>query len=158
MNDDENFSRVKVRKQLLSLMQSFNNRIVATLNRTAGLLNEDAAVLGGLATSLLELAAQAPAKIGETGPPRLSVSVLLQSPVAVRRRALREWIFRARGDLKRVEMVHLNAVDGLLSGARGGRTAELPGGMTVTRKRGMLELAGKKGLKKRVTTSRISRG
>ncbi len=35
MNDDESFSRVRVRKQLMPLMESFNNRIVETLNRTA---------------------------------------------------------------------------------------------------------------------------
>jgi hypothetical protein len=82
----------------------------------------------------------------------------LQKPAAVRRRALREWILRARGDLKRVEMVHLVAVERLLNGERGGRIAELPDGMQVTRKRGMLELSNKKVLKKRPATSKIPRG
>jgi hypothetical protein len=54
-------------------------------------------------------------------------------------------------------MVHLVAVEKLLSGERGGRVAELPGGMRVTRKRGLLELSGKKVLKKGATTSRIPR-
>ncbi len=45
MNDDEAFSRVKVRKQLLPLMKTFNNRIVEALSRTASLLNEDAEAL-----------------------------------------------------------------------------------------------------------------
>jgi len=35
MNDDEAFSRVRVRKQLLPLMKSFNNRVVEALSRTA---------------------------------------------------------------------------------------------------------------------------
>ena len=35
MNDDLSFARVKVRKQLLPLMQSFNNRIVEAISRTA---------------------------------------------------------------------------------------------------------------------------
>ena len=34
MNDDLRFARVKVRKQLLPLMQSFNNKIVEALSRT----------------------------------------------------------------------------------------------------------------------------
>ncbi|HEX7773649.1 MAG TPA: tRNA lysidine(34) synthetase TilS, partial [Pyrinomonadaceae bacterium] len=34
MNDDLTFARVKVRKQLLPLMQSFNNRIVEAISRT----------------------------------------------------------------------------------------------------------------------------
>jgi tRNA(Ile)-lysidine synthase len=147
MNDDESFLRVRVRKQLLPLMQSFNKRIVETLSRTADLLNEDASALADEAQRLLEAAKEKADKNNETAVPRLSVSVLLQSPAAVRRRALREWIARERGDLKRIEMVHLLAVDKLLSAGRGGRIAQLPGGGAVTRKRGTLELSGKKGLK-----------
>jgi hypothetical protein len=54
-------------------------------------------------------------------------------------------------------MVHLIAVEKLLEGGRGGRVAELPGGMLVTRRRGMLELSHKKGLKKATATSKIPR-
>jgi tRNA(Ile)-lysidine synthase len=147
MNDDESFSRVRVRKQLLPLMKSFNGRIVEALSRTADLLNEDAAALADDAKLLLKLAQLETGKNNETAPPRLSVSVLLQKPAAVRRRALREWIVRERGDLSRIEMVHLLAVEKLLNEGRGGRIAELPDGMTVTRKRGMLELSRKKVLK-----------
>jgi tRNA(Ile)-lysidine synthase len=157
MNDDETFSRVRVRKQLLPLMESFNSRVVQALNRTASLLGEDANALSEEANRLVELATSKN-KNNETGPPALSVSVLLQKPPAVRRRALREWILRSRGDLNRLEMVHLMAVERLLEGERGGRVAELPGGMEVTRKRGMLELSGKKVLKKRRATTRIRRG
>ena len=157
MNEDEGFSRVRVRKQLLPLMKSFNNRVVEALSRTASLLNEDAEALADEANRLLELALVDP-KNSETKVPSLSVSVLLQSPAAVRRRALREWILRSRGDLKRLEMVHLIAVEKLLEGDRGGRIAELPDGLKVTRKRGMLELSGKKGLKMRPVTTRIRWG
>jgi tRNA(Ile)-lysidine synthase len=157
MNEDEGFSRVRVRKQLLPLMKSFNNRVVEALSRTANLLNEDAEALANEADRLLELALVESKNI-ETKVPSLSVSVLLQSPAAVRRRALREWILRSRGDLKRLEMVHLVAVEKLLEGDRGGRIAELPDGLKVTRKRGMLELSGKKGLKMRPVTTRIRWG
>jgi tRNA(Ile)-lysidine synthase len=157
MNDDEGFSRVRVRKQLLPLMKSFNNRVVETLSRTATLLNEDARALAAEAGRLLELAVDNSEKNSETTPPSLNVSVLLQSPAAVRRRALREWILRSRGDLKRVEMVHLLAVEKLLVGERGGRVAELPGEIKITRRRGMLELSDKKRLKKPPATSKIPR-
>jgi len=159
MNDDEAFSRVRVRKHLLPLMKSFNNRIVEALSRTAALLNEDATALSDEAKRLLELAGQNSGKTSgknhETKLPSLSVDILLQAPAAVRRRVLREWILRSRGDLRRLEMVHLLAIDGLLKEGRGGRVAELPEGMKVTRKRGMLELSAKKGLKKAPLTSRI---
>jgi tRNA(Ile)-lysidine synthase len=157
MNDDEAFSRVRVRKQLLPLMKSFNNRVVETLSRTATLLHEDAVALAAEARQLLDLAMDDPENNSETRAPSLSVKVLLQSPAAVRRRALREWILRSRGDLKRVEMVHLIAVEKLLKGERGGRVAELPGGIEITRSRGMLELSHKKGLKKTPATSKIPR-
>ncbi|MBC8031133.1 MAG: tRNA lysidine(34) synthetase TilS [Pyrinomonadaceae bacterium] len=140
MNDDETFSRVRIRKQLLPLMKSFNPRVVEALNRTAALLSEDAEALSEAAGSLLEAAAQSSGQTNETKVLSLSVSVLAQAPAALRRRALREWILRARGNLRRVEMVHLLAVEGLLRGERGGRVAELPGGMKVVRKRGRLEL------------------
>jgi tRNA(Ile)-lysidine synthase len=152
MNEDESFSRVRVRKQLLPLMKSFNNRIVETLSRTATLLSEDATALTDEARRLLELATpNSQATSGnnsETKLPSLNVDVLLKAPAAVRRRALREWILRTRGDLKRLEMVHLLAVEKLLSGERGGRVAELPAGMKVTRKRGLLELSAKKRVEK----------
>jgi tRNA(Ile)-lysidine synthase len=157
MNDDETFSRVRVRKQLLPLMKSFNNRIVEALSRTAKLLNEDAVALSVEAKRLLELASQKPSENSETQSPPLSVKVLLEAPAATRRRALREWILRARGDLNRLEMVHFLAVEHLLEGERGGRVAELPAGMKVTRRRGMLELSSEKGLKKTRAISKIQR-
>jgi tRNA(Ile)-lysidine synthase len=157
MNHDEAFARVRVRKQLLPLMKSFNSRVVEALSRTATLLNEDAAALSDQAGLLLE-SAISPEKNSNTKSPPLKVSVLLHAPVAVRRRALREWILRSRGDLKRLERVHLIAVERLLEGERGGRVAELPAGMIVTRKRGMLELSHKKKLKKASATPKIPRG
>ena len=157
MNHDETFSRVRVRKQLLPLMKSFNNRIVEALNRTAILLNEDAVALSEAARQLLDLASSSSEGNDETQMATLNVSVISQAPVAIRRRALREWISRSRGDLRRLEMIHLVAVEKLLTGERGGRVAELPGGMKVTRRRGRLELSGKKELKKGALTSKIPR-
>lgn len=143
MNLDESFSRVRVRKQLLPLMKSFNPRIVEALSRTAALLNEDTEALAAAANLLLDEAGCRNGLPNETIGRSLSVTVLLQAPAAVRRRALREWILRARGDLRRLEMVHLLGVEALLSGERGGRVAELPGGMAVVRKRGWLEFVDK---------------
>ena len=153
MNEDQSFSRVRVRKQLLPLMQSFNNRIVETLSRTANLLSEDASALSSQANQLIDSATgpNNPA----AGTRALDVKVLANAPAAVRRRALREWILRARGDLRRLETVHLLGVEKLLEGDRGGRVAELPGGMTVTRKGGKLELAAKKRLKKATPATKI---
>jgi hypothetical protein len=51
---------------------------------------------------------------------------------------LRRWIGQGRGDLRRLELVHLLAVEKLLTGTRGGRVVELPGGARVSRTRGLL--------------------
>ncbi|HEU4478883.1 MAG TPA: tRNA lysidine(34) synthetase TilS [Pyrinomonadaceae bacterium] len=91
MNQDESLSRVRVRKQLLPLMQSFNNRIVDALSRTAGLLREDADALSLEAERLLATAGeqkQGNANVGSS----LNVRVLAAAPPAVRRRALRLWL------------------------------------------------------------------
>jgi len=153
MNEDQSFSRVRVRKQLLPLMQSFNNRIVETLSRTANLLGEDASALASQANQLIESATDS--NKSETGTPTLDVKVLANAPAAVRRRALREWILRERGNLRRLETVHLVGVERLLEGDRGGRVAELPGGMAVARRGGKLELTAKKRLKKASSATKI---
>src|SRR5215218_3648090 len=53
MNDDERFARVRVRRKLLPLLETFNPRAAEALGRTASLLHEDSAVLDQLAAALL---------------------------------------------------------------------------------------------------------
>lgn len=137
MNEDERFTRVRIRKQLLPLLTTFNGRMTEALVRTAALIREDVAALN---CSAAELLAAASDESAGGAPPLLSLSVLRVAPPALRRRALRQWISAGRGHLRRLEMVHLLAVEGLLAGERGGRTIELPGGATVSRQRGQLRL------------------
>jgi tRNA(Ile)-lysidine synthase len=138
MNDDQTFARVRVRKQLLPLMQSFNNRVVEALSRTAAQLREDGAVLFNDSGALLQRAVVSTQE-NETDTPALDVKVLANAPPALRRRALREWLAKARGSARRLEMVHLLAVEKLLEGDAGGRVVELPGGGRVKRRRNRLE-------------------
>jgi tRNA(Ile)-lysidine synthase len=135
MNEDQQFARVKVRKQLLPLMQSFNNRIVEALSRTASQLREDGDVLVNHSDTLLERATLT----SETKTPSLDVKVLAEAPSALRRRAIRQWVSKARGSARRLEMAHLLAVEKLLEGNAGGRVVELPSGGRVRRKRNRLE-------------------
>ena len=135
MNEDQTFARVKVRKQLLPLMESFNKKVVEALSRTATLLREDGAVLFSDSGSLLQRASLE----GETETPALDVKVLSDAPPALRRRALRQWLSEARGSTRRLEMVHLSSVEKLLEGNAGGRVVELPSGGRVRRRRNRLE-------------------
>lgn len=138
MNEDESFARVRVRKQLLPLMQTFNPQAVEALARTATLLREDAMALNEAAALLL---AEASEPTGDGSLPQLRIAVLRRAPAALRKRALRLWIKAGRGDLRRLTLAHLLAVEGLLAGERGGRTIELPGGARVKRQRGRLSLS-----------------
>jgi len=142
MNDDLSFARVKVRKQLLPMMQSFNNRIVEAISRTAAQLREDGAVLFNDSSALLRRAAVSNEESDETKQPALDVKVLSNAPPALRRRALRQWLSEARGSARRLEMVHLIAVERLLEGNSGGKVAELPNGGRVRRRRNRLEFEG----------------
>ena len=136
MNLNEKFVRVRVRRQLLPLMQTFNPKLVAGLTRTAELLREDTSALNRGAARLLDLSLE-----DDTG--RLvRFDLLAVAPPALRRRALRLWIARCRGDLKRIERVHVVAVESLVLGPRGGRVIELPGGAKVSRKHGVLQYIG----------------
>lgn len=134
MNEDESFSRVRVRKQLLPLMETFNRRIVEALSRTAAMLQTDSSALQIQAQELLREAGTE----DSIGPMALRVDVLALAHVSVRRRALRQWITRVRGNTRRLELVHLLAVEKLVFGEQGGRIAELPGGSFVERSRGQL--------------------
>lgn len=140
MNSNPGFARVRVRQQLLPLMQSFNNRIVEAISRTAAQLREDRAVLFSGSQDLMGRASlRGEADEGETQTPALDVKVLAAEPPALRRRALRQWISQARGSARRLEMVHLLAVEKLLEGTAGGRIVELPGGGRVRRSKNRLE-------------------
>jgi tRNA(Ile)-lysidine synthase len=144
MNEDESFARVRVRRYLLPLMESFNPRVVAALSRSAELLREDASTLRSAAEELLKRASEEGAAVENANEASikgsLSVNILKDAPVSLRRRALRLWLAEGRGDARRLEMVHLSGVEKLLAGGRGGRRAELPGGSFVEVRHGRLRL------------------
>ena len=151
MNQDQRFARVRVRRQLLPLMESFNPKLVEGLVRTAELLREDSLALDRGATTLLELSIeQTDVDVpGGLNGAVLRVDLLSLAPPALRRGALRLWIGRCRGDLKRLERVHIVALENLLLADKGGRVVELPGGGRVSRRRGFLEYGTGKSLGRR---------
>jgi tRNA(Ile)-lysidine synthase len=170
MNEDERFARVRVRRTLLPLLETFNPRAAESLARAAGLLREESAALEGFAARLLEDARAEAGTKAEVGTESnelqtssslidsattsdstttsdawpLRVEVLDAAPLALRRRALRLWVGRGRGGLRRISLAHVTAVERLLKGERGGRVAELPGGARVVRRKGLLTFHCKK--------------
>ncbi|MCA1621311.1 MAG: TilS substrate-binding domain-containing protein [Acidobacteria bacterium] len=133
---------MRVRRRLLPLLETFNPRAPEALARAASLLREDSEALDALAAALLEEARAGAEDAVEEGTAGgawpLRVGVLAAASPAVRRRALRLWLARARGDLRRLSHAHLVGVERLTEGSRGGRVAEIPGGGRVRRLRGLL--------------------
>jgi tRNA(Ile)-lysidine synthase len=142
MNEDEEFSRVYIRKKVIPLLEKLNPKAARNIGRAALLFREDSSALGADARRVVE-EAKAVNGVPERTEARISVEILSAAPAAVRRRAIRIWLAEQRGDLRRIERVHLLSVERLLSPGRGGRVAELPGGGTVERRGQFLLFNGK---------------
>ncbi|MGH9897572.1 MAG: tRNA lysidine(34) synthetase TilS [Pyrinomonadaceae bacterium] len=149
MNEDLTFSRVRVRRILIPLLEQFNGRIVETLSRMAELLWDEALALEAAAARLLREAAgtETETKNGQTDKilftaSGLKIDVLERALPAIRRRTLRLWIAQMRKPygLRRLDASHIFAIEKLIEGERGGRVAQLPGGCTIERRRGLLIL------------------
>lgn len=127
-NDDPAYTRVRVRNELLPLMEDvLNGGVVTALARTADLLRQDCEALDAIASAL------APDLLCERAP---DVEVFAGLACAVRRRLLRLWL----ADLGALNAVHLAAVDALVVDWHGQRAVALPGGWEVRRASGRLHL------------------
>jgi tRNA(Ile)-lysidine synthase len=140
MNADQKFARVRVRKELVPLMKSFNPRFVEGLARTAEILREDDIALEEAAARLLELSLNGQTK--GTKEPALRTDLLRVAQPALRRRALRRWLASCRGDLRRLEHAHIVALEKFLFSTRSGRVIELPGGAKIVRSGGLFLYRG----------------
>src|SRR5215510_1574573 len=126
-NDNSNFStdftRNRIRLELLPMLKTFNPRVKQSLARASESLTRDEDYLRGAAVELL-------AKSREGS--RLNAKVLQEASAAVGRRALRLWLRDERGDLRRIDASHIAAIESLIGGSSG-RRVELPDGGVVAR-------------------------
>jgi tRNA(Ile)-lysidine synthase len=125
------FTRNRVRQELLPLLRSFNPRTDEALSRTAELLTDDQDILHQLAVNVLTRAKQ------DAG---LDAKQLREQSPAIRRRVLRLWLKEERGSLKRIEAVHLGAIEQMLLRNHGGKVVELPGNWKVRLKANYLTI------------------
>jgi len=130
MNEDETFTRVRIRKGLLPLLQDFNPKIVERLTETARLLREEM----GTET--------------ESGSEDLKLADLKQLSGAEMSKLLRAWLTANRGNLKQIELKHIDAIRRLANSRKSGKTVELPGGSVVVKEDGKLSF-GKNKVEKR---------
>jgi tRNA(Ile)-lysidine synthase len=131
-NESRDFTRNRVRHELLPLLRSFNPRVGEALIRAASQAAEDDDFLSALAAEFVAAAAH-----DDT----LELHLIGDLHAALRRRVLRAWVGAARGSLRQIDAAHLRALDALAVGGEGGSYVELPGGWHVRRGRGRLHLS-----------------
>ena len=120
MNDDESFTRVRIRKTVIPMLSEINPRIVETLAQTAELMSHAGLALPALSDDVLELK---------------QLRTLAKADLY---RELRAWLGRMRGSLRGVQLKHIEAIEHLISTRKSGKTAEIPGGGRVVKEAGRL--------------------
>lgn len=128
-NTDERFARVRVRNHLADLGEAMGRDVAPALARSATLARIDADYLDGLA-----LGVGVKALAGTD----LRADVVAELPDAVRLRVVRDWL--AAHGVEPLAMVHLQAVDALVTDWKGQGPVDLPGAR-VHRSDGVLRLA-----------------
>jgi tRNA(Ile)-lysidine synthase len=146
-NDDLRFARVRVRRNVLPVLEDqLGPGVAEALARTADLATADADALDAIAGELATLAglgtAAGPAAATE-GAVSLDVRRLAPAPRAVRTRVLRLAALAAGCPGGELFAVHLGSVDALVTGWHGQRGVDLPGHLTATRHGGTLTFSAK---------------
>jgi tRNA(Ile)-lysidine synthase len=134
MNDDETFTRVRIRKAVLPMLSELNPRIVGTLARTAELL-----------------ARESSANAHENGKPQAASPLFtgdrldLKSVKPLTKQelyaGLRSWLRARRGNLRSLQLKHIEAIERLINSRKSGKTVELPGGGAVVKQGGSIVFA-----------------
>ncbi len=130
-NDDPAFTRVRLRHEVLPLLEEvLGGGVAAALARTASQLREDGELLDALATDLLARSLS----VGSG----LHVRQLRPRPVALRRRVLRLWL--TAGGVGGLTADHLHALDRLVTSVNPVGAVRLPGHLDAGIADGLLEL------------------
>ena len=130
-NENENFSRVRVRNKVLPVMESeIGPGIAAALSRSAAILRDDADALDEMAQAV----------ISQVDLKDLDCAALAELPRAIRSRVLRAAIYAAGAPGGSLSADHLASVEAMVTSWRGQGEASLPGGVKVARISGRLSL------------------
>ncbi|MEN3330765.1 MAG: tRNA(Ile)-lysidine synthase [Blastocatellia bacterium] len=136
------FTRNRVRREVLPALQAINPQVIYAIARAAENLAADADALDALAKTLLDAARLEPLR--EAGDEAFSsgaayrVTALSEPPAGLQRRMLIEAIRRARavadtGEHQEISAKHVAAVQSLLDEQASGKHIQLAGGLEVWR-------------------------
>jgi tRNA(Ile)-lysidine synthase len=127
-NDDPAFTRVRVRRRVLPLLeQELGPGVAATLARTADQLRDDMGLLDDVAEA---------AYAGIAAEGRLAVAALADQPASIRRRVLRLAALAAGAPSAELFHEHVLALDALVTDWHGQRWVDLPGHVRGARREG----------------------
>jgi tRNA(Ile)-lysidine synthase len=133
-NADPGFARARVRHKLLPALEAeLGPGVTEALARSAGLLRSDADCLDAIAATELERVD--PAGTG------LPIAVVAALPAAIRSRMLRAAAIAAGCPPGALTAGHVAALEGLVTGWRGQRWTDLPGGVRGQRRYGKLQFS-----------------
>ncbi len=141
-NDDRSLQRVRLRQEVLPLLEDvLQGGVADALARTAALLQDDLDALDGLSDVIMHgaLPWQGTVHDHDEGGTGLAVAALAELPRALRTRVLRAWLL-GHGAAE-VTSVHTAALDALVTGWHGQGPLDLPGGLRVSRTSGRLVVA-----------------
>lgn len=131
-NVNQEFSRVRVREEVLPVMErKLGPGISAALARSAGLLRDDADALDAIADSAM----------GSMNLADLDAAGLAELPRAIRSRVLRSAIYAAGAPSGSISADHVAAIEALVTSWHGQGAISLPGGVKVERISGRLSLS-----------------
>jgi tRNA(Ile)-lysidine synthase len=145
-NGDSRFTRARVRHQALpALEQALGPGVAEALARTATQLRADAECLDDLAFAESGRLRAANPDPGGPDVAALDVTSLAALPAAIRTRVLRDAALAAGCPHGALTAGHIEQVDALVTGWRGQRWADLPGGVRARRSDGKVWFTGKAG-------------
>ena len=137
-NRDFRFARARVRHQALPALEAaLGPGVAEALARTAGQLRADAECLDDLA-----FAESAKLRGCASDPAGLDVGWLRALPAAIRTRVLRDAAIMAGCPPGALTAGHVDQVDALVTGWRGQRWVDLPGGVRARRQAGKVWFTG----------------
>jgi tRNA(Ile)-lysidine synthase len=132
-NDDPTFTRVRIRKKVLPVMErEMGPGITSALARSARIFREDADALDLWADEVFS----------QTSDPHvLEIATLEKLPIAVRSRVLRLAIYAVGAPSGSINADHLLPIEALVTEWNGQGEVSLPGGVKVSRISGRLSLS-----------------
>ena len=126
------YTRNRVRRDILPLLREINPRVVESIARAAEIISSDEDALEHMASKLLD-----GARVNRDAA-AYSAQALLEQPIGLRRRMIIEAIRRAQAerqssDNAQITLTHIASVEGLFGDQASGNRITLPGGLEAWR-------------------------